>query len=659
MKRYGILAILVASVLAVFSQESVNSGFGTMKSNRGYTANFSVGQTLTHTYKSAKAALKLGIQQDFSRQKSGVSANTITDVVGNLSEVIPEIDLSEVFVSSDGGELTFEAVSSDPSVAMPVIVNETLSVVQYSDGVAIITVTAIDDKGGKTEVSFETEIVSGFVNPNPCKLSVDATISHVACAGDETGEIELEVSGGVEPYKYVWSNGSTGNGIYSLPAGTYSVVVVDSVACSTVKNFEVRQNDEIQIVESVTEPYCQQNNGAISLNIMGGVAPYTLSWNDGGDAYERSELTSGLYVATVLDAKNCKAEKAISLNDAGSPLISLDKVEPSRCGEDVGSIFVSVRGGKTPYLFVWSDGDRGQNRKQLPKGSYSLVVIDASYCKSVANFEVAGEDFPRPEIALVTVGEESGKNLVVWQKPETELIHHYTVWREGDEVGKYEKLGDVSFNEISIFTDPDANIVERSWRYKLSATDQCGNESPLSKEHKTIHLQQSRGLHGEVNLVWDSYEGVDYASYLIYRQTSAGMEFFKKVPANLNRYTDATPPDDVVGYYVAVQLKDTIDVTKPLKAESGPFVIVLSNIAELENGQNSIATIGAMNDYTISVREKTIVISNLHGQDIAVYDVVGRCLYSTSDVTQAETTVPAIGTYVVKVGDERQNVMVR
>ena len=54
MKRYGILAILVASVLAVFSQESVNSGFGEMKNKRGYTMTFSVGQTLTHTYKARR-----------------------------------------------------------------------------------------------------------------------------------------------------------------------------------------------------------------------------------------------------------------------------------------------------------------------------------------------------------------------------------------------------------------------------------------------------------------------------------------------------------------------------------------------------------------------------------------------------------------------------
>ena len=137
------------------------------------------------------------------------------------------------------------------------------------------------------------------------------------------------------------------------------------------------------------------------------------------------------------------------------------------------------------------------------------------------------------------------------------------------------------------------------------------------------------------------------------------MELFKKVPASLNRYTDTNPPADVVGYYVAVQLKDTIDVTKPLKAESGPFIIAISNIAELENNQTPDALVDLINNYNISVLENTIIISNLRGQDVAVYDVVGRCLYSTTNAKHVETTVPAIGTYIVKVGDERQNVMVK
>ena len=659
MRRIGSIVTFVALVLAAFSQESVNSGFGTVKNKRGYSQTFSVGQIQTNTYRSKNVSVLHGIQQDFPEQKTVVVMNMIADIAGNLSDVIPEIDLSEVFVSVKGHELTYIATSSDPSVVIPVIVNGKLSVVQYGEGNAIVTVTASDGKGGSAEVSFGAEIVAEVVNPTPCKLAIDASITHVACNGDETGEIVLSVSGGVKPYNFVWNNGSTGEGIYSLTAGTYTVVVTDSVSCSTMKVFEVKQNDGILISESVSQPYCQQSNGVISLNITGGVAPYSLSWEDGGDEYERSGLSSGLYIATVFDSKNCTAIKSISLNDTGAPSITIDNVEKTRCGADVGSISVSITGGQTPYQYRWNDGVKTKDRVNLCKGKYTLVVEDANQCKSVVNTQIEVEEFRQPEIALVTVGEESGKNLVVWQKPETDLIHHYTVWREGEESGKYKKLGDVPFNETSIFVDPDANIMEQSWRYKILATDNCGNSSPLSREHKTIHLQQSRGLNGEVNLWWDNYEGVDYATYQIYRQTRTKMELFKKVPASLNRYTDANPPADIVGYYVAVQLKDTIDVTKPLKAESGPFIIAISNIAELENSQNPDALVDLTDNYSILVREKTIIISNLRGQDVAVYDVVGRCLYSTTNAMQAETTVPSIGTYVVKVGDEQQNVMVK
>ena len=144
MRRIGIIVIFVAFVLAAFSQESVNSGFGTVKNKRGYSQTFSVGQIQTNTYRSKNVSVLHGIQQDFSEQKTVVVLNTIADIAGNLSDVIPEIDLSEVFVSVKGHELTYIATSSDPSVVIPVIVNGKLSVVQYGEGNAIVTVTASD-----------------------------------------------------------------------------------------------------------------------------------------------------------------------------------------------------------------------------------------------------------------------------------------------------------------------------------------------------------------------------------------------------------------------------------------------------------------------------------------------------------------------------------
>jgi len=649
---------LVLSALGAYSQESVNSGYGNVESARGYKQTSSVGQVFTDTYDGNGTSVLLGIQQDFFERKSVINVNSIADVTGNLSDVIPEINLSEVFVSSEGYELIYTAISSDPSVAKPVIVGDKLTIVQYGEGTATITVTATDSRGTTADVSFGAELVSDKVNPTPCKLSVEAAVIDVACAGGETGEIILAVSGGVAPYTFLWNTGNTGKGIYNLSAGTYSVVVTDSTLCSVVKDFEVKQNSAIAIQETIGQPKCQDSDGTISVEISGGVAPYSLSWKDGSSDYERNGLAAGVYTATVIDARNCRMEKAISLNETGAPSIVIEKIEKTKCGSDNGSIDVAVRGGKEPYTYLWNDGIMVRNRSKLPKGAYTLVVVDGNQCRSVAQAEIVVEPFRRPELALVTVGEQSGKNLVVWQKPETDLIHHYSIWREGIEAGRYEKLGDVPFGETSIFVDPDADILTQSWRYKILAADQCGNESPLSKEHKTIHLQQNRGLHGEVNLVWDSYEGIDYSSYCIYRQTRSGMELFKKVPASLNRYTDPNPPADIIGYYVAVQLRDTIDVTKPLKAESGPFAIAISNIAEVEN-ETPEAVAAIQNTYSISVKHKAIIISNIQNEDVSIYDITGKCLYSIPKAKQAEATVPIAGTYVVKVGDARENVVVK
>ena len=658
MRRIGIIVTLVASVLTAFSQVSVNSGFGTVRNERGYLQTFSVGQIQTSTFKSRTASVLLGIQQDFFARKSVINVNSIADVTGNLSDMISEINLSEVFVSSEGYELIYTAISSDPSVAKPVVMGDKLTIVQYGEGTATITITAIDEKNSSAEVSFDVEIFAEVVNPNPCRLVIDAAITHVACNGEETGEIILDVSGGVEPYSYVWNTGNTGKGNFNLSAGAYSVVVTDSTLCSIVKEFEVKQNSAIAIQETVGQPKCQDSDGTISVEISGGVAPYSLSWSDGSSEYERNGLAAGVYTATVVDARNCRVEKAISLNETGAPSIVIERIEKTKCGSDNGLIDVSVSGGKEPYTFLWNDGIMVRNRSKLPKGVYTLAVVDANQCRSVTQAEIIVEPFRRPELALVTVGEQSGKNLVVWQKPETDMIHHYSIWREGIEAGRYEKLGDVPFGETSIFVDPDANILAQSWRYKILAADQCGNESPLSKEHKTIHLQQNRGLHGEVNLVWDSYEGIDYSSYCIYRQTRTGMELFKKVPASLNRYTDPNPPADIIGYYVAVQLRDTIDVTKPLKSESGPFAIAISNIAEVEN-ETPEAVADIQNTYSISVKYKSIIINNIQNEDVAIYDVTGKCLYSVPKAKQVETTVPIAGTYVVKIGDAQQNVIVK
>ena len=50
----------------------------------------------------------------------------------------------------------------------------------------------------------------------------------------------ISTSGGSEPYTYEWSNGASGNKVYSLDSGHYSVIVTDANGCTGHDTFYVR-----------------------------------------------------------------------------------------------------------------------------------------------------------------------------------------------------------------------------------------------------------------------------------------------------------------------------------------------------------------------------------------------------------------------------------
>ena len=94
--------------------------------------------------------------------------------------------------------------------------------------------------------------------------------------------------------------------------------------------------------------------------------------------------------------------------------------------------------------------------------------------------------------------------------------------------------------------------MQRSWRYKISAVDSCGNESDMSPLHKTMHLTANLGINKEINLIWDHYEGFTYGTYVIYRQAGSGtLDSINALPSNLSSYTDLTPPGGQLYYQVS------------------------------------------------------------------------------------------------------------
>jgi len=70
-------------------------------------------------------------------------------------------------------------------------------------------------------------------------FTIETSVTHVRCAGAHEGSINAVADGGVPPYRYSWSTGSTNCSISGLPAGIYSVTVTDEVSSVQTINIAV------------------------------------------------------------------------------------------------------------------------------------------------------------------------------------------------------------------------------------------------------------------------------------------------------------------------------------------------------------------------------------------------------------------------------------
>jgi hypothetical protein len=92
-----------------------------------------------------------------------------------------------------------------------------------------------------------------------------------------------------------------------------------------------------------------------------------------------------------------------------------------------------------------------------------------------------------PQICMVTVDSASTHNVIYWDKTGMSAIDSFRIYREIT-TNNYQPVGSVQYNALSEFHDYGADPNVTTYRYKLTALDSCGNESPLSNYHNTIYI---------------------------------------------------------------------------------------------------------------------------------------------------------------------------
>ena len=210
-------------------------------------------------------------------------------------------------------------------------------------------------------------------------IEVYETITPVNCFGDSTGEIVIDSinnDDGNAPFDVQWGGVNSS----ALSAGTYEVHIVDAIGCLKIKEYVVSEEDLISPNEVLFHPICYTDtNGSITINISGGVFPYSYSLNGMSQVNSLNGLSAGLYPLYVEDDNGCLDTFYLSLQ-VDTLVVSAENYQSQlSCFGELTTADLLISGGTTPYSILWDDGDTNLNRV-VGAGSYTIEVTDSNGC---------------------------------------------------------------------------------------------------------------------------------------------------------------------------------------------------------------------------------------------------------------------------------------
>ncbi len=425
--------------------------------------------------------------------------------------------------------------------------------------------------------------------------------TNVTCPGGSTGSLTVSVAGGTLPYTYAWTNGATTSTLSNLMAGTYVVTIADSTGCEVVGTYSITEPAPISITFSTNPSGCSNSTGDATANVSGGTSGYTYQWSANAASQTTqtaTALAAGLYTVVVTDNASCQqsAQVMVSTNTAGATL-TLNGITAGNCSANgPGAIDIITSGGQPPYTYSWSNGASTEDVTGLMPGTYSLGVIDGNGCMTYTTYPVPASNIVyQPEICLVTVDTITRNNLVAWDKTGAVGIKEFKIYCEIGSFNNYQLVGTVPAGNLSEFVHVGANPMVKSWKYKISAVDSCGNEGAMSSYHKTIHLQVNAGIGGVNNLSWDNYFGFTYGSFDVWRYTiTNGWEYLNTTPwcgfvVCQNSYTDAFPVAGDTNWYAIYADPPTPCVTTARFDQNGNQSTIVRSKSNITNNRTAAA----------------------------------------------------------------------
>lgn len=232
-----------------------------------------------------------------------------------------------------------------------------------------------------------------FELKQPDLLTLSFTTRPPSC-NSGSGLISTTVTGGTPPYTYEWNKERATEATLAIEeAGSYFVRVLDSHGCSITGTVEVSSPDAISIKPTITNPTCfDANNGAISLELSGGTAPYTIRWEDDNNVTtaNRENLKAGEYVAVITDKAGCTLHYRVVLEQPEALIVKLGEGF-TLCHEQSRKITALPNVENVAYQWFHNGQQLQETSKELlvsKAGKYRVVITNENGCTAMAEIEI-------------------------------------------------------------------------------------------------------------------------------------------------------------------------------------------------------------------------------------------------------------------------------
>ncbi|MFZ4398655.1 MAG: T9SS type A sorting domain-containing protein [Bacteroidales bacterium] len=367
------------------------------------------GGTPGFTYAWTKDFMPYATTEDLSNLQAGVYAVTVTDANGctaTITKTITEPAILQVqnlayndltCYQNNSGNINITVTGGTPSYTYAWTKNGSpYSTTEDLTGLTIGTyAVTVTDAKGCTQTANITLIQPALLT------AVITSFNNLSCSGSNNGEINLTVGGGTPAYTYAWTKNSsayaTTEDLTAIGAGNYAVTVTDNKGCTATALKSITQPTQLLVnLSTTTNVSCYNgSNGAININVSGGIPAYTYSWTKDFFPYAPttaniSGLTIGRYEVTVTDANGCTATTLYNLTEPAILHFQNIAYNDLTCYQNnSGNINITVAGGTAAYTYAWTKNGSPYSTTEdltgLTIGAYAVTVTDAKGCTATAN----------------------------------------------------------------------------------------------------------------------------------------------------------------------------------------------------------------------------------------------------------------------------------